>query len=485
MKELNVTGTWRRWTRIAALSAALALPLPSVAGAATPAEQLNEVFGHIEGLHVGGTSGEALRDAAIRGMLEELDDPYTQYYDEAAWQELQDAYEQVMVGIGIQFAMTEDGLRILRVYANSAAEDAGLRAGDTIVRVGGKEVKSSTLEQLADDLLGPEGSVAKLHVADGASRIVKTVNVTRRVFHIPSVSHALMDGGVGYIRIDSFSSDTAGLVGEAIRAFSKEPALRSLAIDVRGNPGGYLDAVQAVASYFIEDGPLLHTVDRNGTQVAIEIEDGGKIGVPAVVLVDGNSASASEVFAGAMQDYKAATIVGSKTYGKGSVQQLISLQGGGGLKVTVEHYLTPKKRQVNGVGITPDKEAAHPLGATFAALREVGVAGFRAELRSYETVVNGVSFDHVANVLREGGRTYVPSRDLATLTGGTAKWDGATSTVTIDGGGRSAAFGAASGLLLQGGVGYIDAAAFAKAFPGSAKSSATKDAVVLEWTDHG
>jgi len=484
MRKLYTRGFWRRWSKIAALTAALALPLPAWAAAATPAEQLNEVFGYIEELHVGGTSAEALRDAAIQGMLDALDDPYTQYYDEATWQALHDAYEQVMVGIGIQFAKTDEGLRILRVYPDSAAADAGLRAGDIIVRVGGKEVKAHTLEELADDLLGPEGSEAKLDVVDAASRKTKAVVVTRRAFQIPSVTYTLMDGGAGYIRIDSFSSDTAARFGEAIRAFSQEPSLRSLIVDVRGNPGGYLDSVKGVASYFIEEGPLLHTVDRSGVEVAVEIEDGDKVGVPVAVLVDGNSASASEVFAGAMQDYGIGAIVGEKTYGKGSVQQLIALQGGGGLKVTVEHYLTPKLRQVNGVGITPDAPAAHPLDATITALREVGVASFRAEITSYETVVNGAAFDHVVNVVREGGRVYAPSKALAALTGGEATWDGAANAVRIDGGGKTVAFGAGTGLLLRDGTGYVDIGAFARAFP-QAKATSSRSSVVLEWSDHG
>ncbi|TLS53220.1 PDZ domain-containing protein [Paenibacillus antri] len=484
MKKLHGMGTWRRWTRLAALTAALTLPLPAVAVAATPAEQLNEVFGYIEDLHVSGTSGEALRDAAIRGMLDELNDPYTAYYDEAMWKSLHDAYEQVMVGIGIQYAQTDEGLRILRVYADSAAEDAGLRAGDVVVGVGGKAVKSHPLEEITNDLLGPAGTEAKLDVLDGASRKKKTVVVTRRAFHIPSVTYELMDGGVGYIRIDSFSSDTAARFGDAMWTFANEPSLAAIVVDVRGNPGGYLDAARSVSSFFIEEGPLLHTIDRNGVEVALEIEGGGKVGLPVAVLVDGNSASASEVFAGAMQDYGVGTIVGAKTFGKGSVQQLIELQGGGGLKVTIEHYLTPKMNPVNGVGITPDAAATHPLDATVTALREVGIANVRAELRSYETVVNGATFGHVINVVREGGRVYVPSQALAALSGGDAKWDGATSAVTIDGGGRTAAFAAGSGLLLKDGTGYIDVGAFAKAFP-NATAKSSRSTVVLEWSDHG
>ncbi|HZG55232.1 S41 family peptidase [Paenibacillus sp.] len=481
-------GNWTRWAKAVAMRTAVvataALAWPGAASAATPAEQLNEVFGYIEELHVGGKSAEALRDAAIQGMLDELNDPYTQYYDEEQWKALFDAYEQVIVGIGIRFAKTEDGLLILRVYKDSAAERAGLREGDIVLRVDGQDVKTRTLDELADVLLGPEGSETKLEVADGVSRIIKSVTIVRQPFHIPSVSYEMMDHGAGYIRIDSFSSDTAALVGEALASFGAESSLQGLVIDIRGNPGGYLEAVQGVASHFIERGALLHTVGRDGKQQAVTIRDGEKVGVPVAVLVDGGSASASEVFAGAMQDYGAAKIVGTRTYGKGSVQQLIALDTGGGLKVTVEHYLTPKRRPVNGVGIAPDIAAETPLAATLAGLRAVGMQAAKVELLGHETVVNGVSFDDVVATIREGGRTFVPSRALAAVAGGNASWDGATSSVKLSGPGFSATFGAGTGLLLRDGVGYIDLAAFAKAFP-HIQAEAGPKSVVLEWNEHG
>lgn len=482
----------RKWGRSAALAiaaAALAVPaalsIPGAAHAASAGEQLEEVFRYIAELHVSETSAQTLRDAAVQGMLEALDDPYTVYYDPEAWQELQDAYEQMVVGIGIRFVKTEDGLLILRVYEHSAAEAAGLRAGDIVLRVGGKSVKSHTLDELYGVLQGPEGSEARLEVVDGTTRIIRAVSLLRKPFHIPSVDYAMMEGGTGYIRIDSFSSDTADLVGEALDSFAEAGGWKALLIDVRGNPGGYLESVRGVATRFIERGALMHTVGRGESEETVWIGTGAKISVPIAVLIDGRSASASEVFAGAMQDYKAAAIVGTRTYGKGSVQQLIELQTGGGLKITVEQYLTPMRRPVNGVGIAPDVVAPQPLGAVLAALREVGAAGrVRVELKSYESVVNGAAFDNVVRTIRAAGRTYVSARSVAELIGGSVQWDAGAGAVQVRAKLGSAAFGPDTGLLLQDGASYIELTAIGKAFP-EIRVSESGTIVVLEWNENG
>jgi len=476
------TGTWA----LAAAVLASAIAAPGAAAAAEPEDELYEVFSLIETMHVSGISGEELKDAAIRGMLEELDDPYTEYFSPEEWQALQDAYEQNMVGIGIQFAQTDEGLLILEVFEGSAAKQAGLAPGDAIVRVGEKPVKGTPLEEIYELLLGPEGSTVKLQIADGTSRLLETVTITRKPFHIPSVSSDMMDGGTGYLRIDSFSSDTAGLVREALDAFESNPEYDSLVIDIRGNPGGYLDAVAEVASFFIEDGPILYSVDREGSRKPVEIENGSSVDVPVVLLVDGYSASASEVFAGAMKDYKLATLVGERTYGKGSVQQLVPLESGGGLKVTIQQYLTPRRSPVNGVGIEPNVGAATPLEATLKALRLAGADELKLTFRSYETVANGVSFNETAAWIVEGGKTYLSAKALAAVVDGAAAWDGATQSVKLTGRGGAASFAAKpnGGLLLRDGASYIELGAFAKAFP-NAKAKTEGKSVVLEWSDHG
>lgn len=478
------TVPWRAVLAALLALAVLTAPAGAVSAEAKPAEQLQEVFDKLEAMHVGGASAGTLRDAAISGMLEALNDPYTQYYNDEQWQELLDAFEQNSVGIGIRFVNTADGLLILRVFESSAAEAAGLVPGDIIIQADGVSVAGLDLDEVADMLVGPEGSSLRLTVADGVTRILRTVTITRQPFHIPSVESDITEGGIGIIRISSFSSDTAGLVREALERFAEHGGWSGLLIDLRGNPGGYMDAVIDVASLFIKRGPLLFTVGRDGKENAIEIRDGSSVPVPVALLVDEGSASASEVFAGAMQDYSLAKLVGARTYGKGSVQQLVALETGGGLRVTVEHYLTPRRRPVNGIGIAPDTEARRPLEAPMAALREIEAKGaFRVEMKAYETVVNGFAFNDVVPVVRENGKVYVSSRALAAIIGGEASWDGAAGAVAIEGKLGSAIFGTGGGLLMQDGMSYVEANAFAQAFRGTVKASAGADSVVLEWNE--
>lgn len=479
MKRTQQLRLWKRWTLSLAASAVLLTPLPAFAAEATALDQLNEVFTELEKLHYSGKTAEELRDAAIGGMLRELNDPYTVYYDAEEWELLHQSFEQTYVGIGIQFVETELGLRILRVYAGSAAETAGLRAGDIVVGVGDKKVADYSWDELSADLLGPEGSQVQLTVANERDANERTIAITRKPFHIPTVEYGRTDDGTGYIRISSFSTETPKRVGEALSAFGRDGDVTSLVLDLRGNPGGYLQSVAEVAAYFIEEGPIMYAKNRNGNEEEIRVEGGSGVNVPIVVIVDGSSASASEVFAGAMQDYGLATVVGTKTFGKGSVQQLVSLETGGGLRVTVEHYFTPKKRPVNGVGITPDAAAATPLAQTLAALRATGAEALRIELHAYETIVNGLTFDHVVPVIREDGRVYVRSAALADTVDGRAIWDAASAAITIRGADRSATFDEETGLLLRDGSSFIDINAFAASFD-SVAASAAANTVTLE-----
>jgi carboxyl-terminal processing protease len=481
MKRWERRAGWKGWALLALLTAAIVSPHSAAAAetAAKPEEQLNEVFSLVEQFHYSGISAEELRDAAIYGILLGLDDPYTDYYNKDSWKQLQDAFEQTYVGIGIQFTPVEEGLLILKVYPGSAAEAAGLRQGDAVVGVAGTSIQDIPSEELADRLLGPEGSTVRLDLRQAADGGQKSVLITRKPFHIPTVEYARMSGDAGYIGITSFASDTAESVNQALQSFQTGKPVKSLIIDVRGNPGGYLDSVMGVAKHFIENGALLHTIDRHGNKETMTIKGGRSVTMPVTVLVDDNSASASEVFAGAMQDYGLATIVGSKTFGKGSVQQLIPLRTGGGLRLTVEHYLTPNGHEVHDIGIEPDVAVSLPIAQTLAAVRASVSGPIRAEFFPYETIVNGVAFDHITKVERVGSRVFFPSLALAAAVNGEASWDKNTRSVTLKGANATKSFGVSSGLLLKDGVSYIDLNHFVKAFR-NVKATYKKQSVVLE-----
>lgn len=486
MNRTKKSGSWKLWCASAILAAAPLLPVSAAAAGTTPEKQLNEVFELIEELHISGKTGEELRDAAIRGMLEELNDPYTQYYNEEEWEAVQNSFEQILVGIGFQFTEVKEGLRILKVYADSAADRSGLVSGEVVIGVAGKRFKEYSLEQLEDDLFGRAGTVVELEVMNPSTRVIRKVQITRSPFHIPSVEYGRMNGGAGYIRIESFSSDTAELAAKAMASFRTEPKATSIIVDLRGNPGGYLNAVAGVAEQFIKKGALLHSVDRDGERIAHLIENGSSIDVPVVLLVDENSASASEVFAGAMKDYGLATIIGKQTYGKGSVQSLIVLDNGGGLRITVEHYLTPKRHQVNGVGIAPDIEVSAPFAQTLAAVRAAGTTTFAVTLDPYETVIDGVSFPKLVDVKWSNGSAYVPAVSLAALVEGKAVWNDAEGSVTIQTKATQQAFNASRGLVLENGSSYIRLDSFVKAFPGvKASADAVSQKIGLELKSDG
>lgn len=471
---------WKRRLVVAAASLLLAAGIAVPASAEEAAlEQLNEVYRLIDQYHYSDVSGEVLRDAAIRGMLDALEDPHTQYYDEEEWKELQDSFEKNYVGIGIQFIELEEGLQILKVYEHSAAAGAGLKPGDLIVGVAGKSLKTHSFEQIRDDLYGPEGSSVMLEVVKAGEKKSREVTITRKPFHIPSVEYGRLDGGAGYIFINSFSSDTAKLVGEAIDAFQKSPKVTALILDLRNNPGGYLDAVAEVAEYVIDSGTLLYMEDSSGRRQAVVIESEKAVDWPLILLVNHYSASASEILAGAVQDWERGIVIGERTYGKGSVQKLIPLQTGGGLRLTVEQYFTPDGSKVEGIGIQPDREVLTPFAQIVAALREANIEKIRAELKPYETVVNGIPFDFVVPVLREGNGVYIQARTLAEAMGGKVTWQKKTSTVTVTGLGITAEFDAAKGLLLKDGVSYIEIGAWTEAFP-SWQWDAGTSSLVLE-----
>lgn len=477
--------TWLREKGARLMSAVLmaaCLAVSNMAAAAAaeygPSDQLDEVFAYIERYHYSGIDEEQLRDAAIDGMLMKLGDPYTEYYNEERWAALNSGLEQDYVGIGVLLEEVDSGLLIRKVYPGSAAEAADLHPGDMLVGIAGEDIRGQSLSDLIDRLLGEEGTNVALDVQPAGGGAAKEVVMTRRAFHIPTVESGRFSGGIGYIQITSFSSDTAASYKAAMDKL-KEGPFEGLIVDVRGNPGGYLEAVRGVASNFIEDGTLMYTENRDGDRKEIMIQDGQSADIPVVLLIDEGSASASEVLAGALKDYKLAELIGTRTFGKGSVQSLIPLQTGGGLKLTVEHYFTPNGNEVHGEGINPDRTVADPAAQTITALHEAGAGQIRLLIRPYETEINGRTFDHRLQVIRENTRVFVPSVVLSALVEGQASWDGGTSTVSIRSDEGSFQFGGSNGLLLQNGKSYIALDAFVKAYP-NVKASHSKNQVTLE-----
>jgi len=297
---------------------------------------------------------EKLLDAAMRGMITKLDDPYAQYFTEEEYQELLSSNAGNYVGLGITIMAPDDtGTMVQSVYTGAPADLAGIRKGDILTLVNGKATAGKTLDEVityfSNDSTVPDEIV---YLRDG---VLTTVTVLRAEIHIIRVSSTILDGDIGYLRITEFNGSVAEDFSNAVDAFL-EQGVQKMIIDLRDNPGGGLTEVLNVAYTMIpEDEVIVSIRSKNGDEDVYRSKGGDKISMQMVVLVNGNSASASELLTGALKDYGLATIVGTQTFGKGIVQSYFHLSGENGwAKMTTDAYYTPNDVCIQGVGITPD-----------------------------------------------------------------------------------------------------------------------------------
>jgi carboxyl-terminal processing protease len=310
-----------------------------------------------------------LIQGAIRGMIQSLDDPYSAYLTSEEYRQSLQGISGQFEGIGAEItSRAGDGtdgcmplgpdcrLVIIRPLPGSPAEAAGVLAGDIVAAVDGASLDGSTVDDARDRIRGPKGSVVTLALERKGSPL--EIAITRDVVQEQEVdSKALADGSVGYLRVAGFSDASADQVVQAVKDHLAAGRTK-LILDLRGNPGGYVTAARKIASQFIASGVLFWEQDAAGKQVSTDALGDGVAtdpGIELVVIVDGGSASASEIVAGALQDTKRATLVGQQSYGKGTIQQWQELSGeGGAFKLTVARWLTPDKRWIHKVGLTPD-----------------------------------------------------------------------------------------------------------------------------------
>lgn len=425
--------------------------------------QVKEVLQLLEQNHVSKPDAEQLKDAAIRGMIQQLNDPYTQYFSADEWKSFQNSLENNYVGIGVRVGEDSEGFYAAEVFPNSPAEGQGLKRGDYITAVGGKSVKGMKVDDLTGAIKGKEGTSVSITVRSGTAS--REVTLQRKTIQIPIVT-AKMVGRIGYLDLSTFSENADELFAERLKEF-KMKGMTALIVDLRDNGGGYLDSATNIGKHFIREGAFIHTKDRNGTDNPIQITNGEQLGIPVFMLVNGNSASASEVLTGALQDYKAAKVIGTKTFGKGSVQSLVPLSAGGVLKVTIQEYLTPKQHKVNKVGITPDIEVKGDAAQLLTALNAAGLTSLDVAMDSKALTVNGVDFPDTFPVLSEENKLYVPSRVLAAMVQGQLAWNGSARGLDIASGAVKKTFATeADGLkTAKDGTTYIDLQRFQASFP--------------------
>jgi carboxyl-terminal processing protease len=315
----------------------------------------------VEANYVQEVEPEKLIYGAIRGMLRTLD-AHSSFMPPDVYREMQVETEGQFGGLGIEITIRDDVLTVVSPIEGTPAYRAGVQPGDKIVTVDGESTKDLSLIDAVKKLRGPVDSTVTLGVIREGFNEPKEFTLTRAIIHIKSVSWTALPDGIGYVKLRSFHKTTAEELEEALQDL-EERRITALVLDLRNNPGGLLEQAIAVADEFIEGGKLLvYTKGRLPSQnmKGYSKNEGSHLGYPLVILVNGGSASASEIVAGALQDLERATLVGTKTFGKGSVQTIIPLSDGSGLRLTTAKYYTPKGREIHGKGIEPDIVVEEP-----------------------------------------------------------------------------------------------------------------------------
>ena len=296
-----------------------------------------------------------LTQSTVQGLISGLNDPFTAYFTADQYKRLQQSYQGKYSGIGIYLTFGSSYPVITGTVAGSPAEAAGLQAGDQITAVGDKDTKGDTADQLTTLVQGPDGTKVTLTILRAGQTL--TFNITRAEISVPTVRSALIAGHIFYIRIYMFGAQTATEFASALA--TGLPGATGLVLDLRGNPGGYTSAAEAVISQFVTSGETFESRSRNaGTDRHQVASPHSAPTVPLVVLVDANSASASEIVAGSLQVHKRAKLVGTVTYGKGSVQEDFLLSDGADIHLTVARWYLPNGQTIDHKGVTPDLTVA-------------------------------------------------------------------------------------------------------------------------------
>ena len=305
-------------------------------------------------------SDDQLSEGMYRGMMDALDDPYAEYYNTEEWIKMQNDTEGIYFGIGAYLMKDMDYLypRVTGIIENTPTEEAGLKTDDIIIEVGGEEVYDMSLTDVVNRIRGEEGTKVHLKVirgADTSDREELEFDVERRKVETPTVTSEMMENDIGYIRISEFDLVTVDQFAENLAEVKGKNA-KGLIIDLRDNPGGSLKSVVDIAGMLLPAGKVVYTEDKYGRQDVYECDGKHEIDIPMAVLVNGHSASASEILSGAIKDYKKGTLIGTTTFGKGIVQRIFELEDHSAVKLTVSHYYTPNGNDIHKVGITPDVE---------------------------------------------------------------------------------------------------------------------------------
>lgn len=319
-------------------------------------DKLEYIQSLIDNYYLNDVEESELEEGMYAGILEGLDDPYSRYYTAEEYEETTAEIEGHYDGIGVVMQQGSDGIvTLVRVYEGAPADKAGILAGDILYKVDGEEVTGMELSLVAKKIKGSPSKVTNLTLVREGEDDYLEMEVTKEDVQIPMTSYEMLDNQVGYLAIYEFTSVSFQQY-EAAMADLREQGMKSLVIDLRNNPGGLLDSVCDILNTILPEGTIVYTEDKYGNRAEKTSEGKTPLDIPLAVLVNGSSASASEIFAGAVKDYDMGTVVGTTTFGKGVVQTVKQLSDGSAVKLTVSNYFTPSGVNINGTGITPDVE---------------------------------------------------------------------------------------------------------------------------------
>lgn len=307
--------------------------------------------------YLGEVSNEELQTGMYRGIMNALGDPYSEYYSAKELNSLLEQTEGIYYGIGayIELDSVTGFPKINGVIAGAPAESANLRANDIIYEVDGESTYGLTLTEVVSMIKGPENTDVVLTIVRGGEADYLDVTVKRKKVETPTVTLEMLEDGMAYIQITEFDEVSIDQFADAL-ATAKGSGMKGMILDLRANPGGSLNAVVEMARMLLPEGMIVYTEDKNGKRVEYTCDGKRELDTPLVVLVDMNSASASEIMAGAIKDHGIGTLVGTTTFGKGIVQQIIPFRDGSAVKITISAYYTPNGNNIHGIGIEPDVE---------------------------------------------------------------------------------------------------------------------------------
>ena len=316
-----------------------------------------EVLENIKKEYVDDVDQAEMMDSAINGLLQSLD-PYSAYMSPEIFREMQTDTKGEFGGLGIEIGMEAGVVKVISPIDGTPAADAGIKAGDYIVKIGKEQVQGKSLIEAVKLMRGPIGTSIKLTVRRKNIKKSLEFNIVRKIIEVQSVSSKIIgdENNLGYIRLKSFNENSDKQFLKSVKELEKKSKIKGYVLDLRNNPGGLLNQAINITDFFLEDGEIVSTKGRKISETRkFFARRGDEIkGKPIVVLINNGSASASEIFAGALKDHKRAIILGENSYGKGSVQSIIPLKNGGGIRLTISKYYLPSGKSISEVGVTPD-----------------------------------------------------------------------------------------------------------------------------------